>query len=235
MKRSIGIRFVYAVLTLIFAFSVIAVPTARAAQDPGSIVAVVLATNAETGEFSILIAALQAANPDILRRLGSERDYTVFAPTDAAFTALLTELGVTADQLLSDKAMLSRVLRYHIARGNLDAATVLGRERIRTLQGGWLFQDSGVLTDANGRTANIIQTDIQASNGIIHVIDNVVLPKGKPEPVTESIVEVALAANAETGEFSILIAALQAANPEILRKLSRPGDYTVFAPTDEIG
>jgi uncharacterized surface protein with fasciclin (FAS1) repeats len=139
---------------------------------------------------------------------------------------------VTAEQLLSDKPMLSRVLRYHIARGELEATEVLAKKRIRTLQGGWLFQDGGVLTDANGRTAKIVQTDIQASNGVIHVIDTVVLPKPKPVKVDGSIVDVALAANAETGEFSILIAALQAANPDIIKRLSYSGEYTVFAPTD---
>ena len=233
MKLNIGIRFVNALLIALFAFSAIAIPSARAADEPGTIVDVALAANAETGEFSILIAALQAANPDVIRRLSNpEKEYTVFAPTDAAFTALLAELGVTAEQLLSDKMMLSRVLRYHIARGELEAAEVLASDRIRTLQGGRLWQAGGVLTDANGRTANIIQTDIQASNGVIHVIDNVVLPRPKPTTVEGSIIDTALAVNAETGEFSILIAALQAANPEIMRKLSQTGEYTVFAPTD---
>jgi uncharacterized surface protein with fasciclin (FAS1) repeats len=232
MKNSIGIRFVYALLIAVFAFSAFAAPSAQAAQEPGTIVDVALAANAETGEFSILIAALQASNPDILKRLSSEKEYTVFAPTDAAFLALLDELGVTAEQLLSDKAMVSRVLRYHIARGELEASEVLAKKRIRTLQGGRLFQAGGVLTDANGRTANIIQTDIQASNGIIHVIDNVVLPKPKPAQVDGSIIDAALAVNAETGEFSILIAALKAANPGIMNRLSQTGEYTVFAPTD---
>ena len=232
MKKSIGIRFVYALLIAAFAFGAFAAPSAQAAQDPGTIVDVALAANAATGEFSILIAALQAANPDILKKLSSDREYTVFAPTDAAFTALLAELGVTAEQLLSDKLMLSRVLRYHIARGELEAAEVLASDRIRTLQGGRLWQAGGVLTDANGRTANIIQTDIQASNGVIHVIDNVVLPKPKPTNVEGSIVDVALQVNADTGEFSILIAALQAANPSIIKRLSQGGEYTVFAPTD---
>jgi uncharacterized surface protein with fasciclin (FAS1) repeats len=92
---------------------------------------------------------------------------------------LLDELGVTAEELLSNRPLVSRVLRYHILRGELDSTEVLAKERLRTLQGGWLRQDGGVLTDANGRTANIVQTDIQASNGIIHVIDNVVLPRMK--------------------------------------------------------
>lgn len=233
MKHSIGIRFVYALLIAVFAFGTFATPSAQAAQEPGTIVDVALAANAATGEFSILIAALQAANPDIIRRLSNpEKEYTVFAPTDAAFTALLAELGVTAEQLLSDKPMLSRVLRYHIARGELEAAEVLASDRIPTLQGGRLWQADGVLTDANGRTATIVQTDIQANNGVIHVIDNVVLPKPKPTNVEGSIVDVALQVNADTGEFSILIAALQAANPNIIKRLSQTGEYTVFAPTD---
>ena len=232
MKHSVGIRLIYALLIAVFSFSAVGTPSAQAAQGPATIVDVALAANAQTGEFSILIAALQAANPDILRKLSSDREYTVFAPTDAAFTALLAELGVTAEQLLSDKQMLSRVLRYHIARGELEAAEVLASDRIRTLQGGRLWQAGGVLTDATGRTANIIQTDIQASNGVIHVIDNVVLPKAKPTNVEGSIVDTALAVNAETGEFSILIAALQAAHPNIIKRLSQSGEYTVFAPTD---
>ncbi|HET6595956.1 MAG TPA: fasciclin domain-containing protein [Anaerolineales bacterium] len=232
MKNSIGIRFVYALLIAAFAFSAFATPTAQA-QETGTIVDVALAANAQTAEFSILIAALQAANPDVIRKLSNpQKEFTVFAPTDAAFTALLAELGVTAEELLSDKMMLSRILRYHIARGELEAAEVLASDRIRTVQGGRIWQASGVLTDANGRTSNIVQTDIQASNGVIHVIDNVLLPKPKPTKVDGSIVDAALQVNAETGEFSILIAALQAAHPDIIQRLDQTGAYTVFAPTD---
>jgi transforming growth factor-beta-induced protein len=224
-------KFMSVLLIAVFALGAFA-PAAQA-QDAGTIVDVALAANAETGEFSILVAALQAANPDVIRRLSNpEREFTVFAPTDAAFTALLAELGLTADQLLSDKPTLSRVLRYHIARGELEAAEVLASDRIRTIQGGRVWQSGGVLTDANGRTSTIVQTDIQASNGIIHVIDTVLLPKPKPTQVEGSIIDAALAVNAETGEFSILIAALQAANPNIMRRLSQAGEYTVFAPTD---
>jgi transforming growth factor-beta-induced protein len=232
MRKNTGTKLVYALLIAAFAWSALAVPAVQAAQETGNIIDVALAANSQTGEFSILIAALQAANPDILRQLSSEREFTVFAPTDAAFLALLEELGLTAEQLLSDRKLVSRVLRYHIAQGALDSTAVLARERIRTLQGGWLLQSAGVLTDANGRTANIVTPDIQASNGVIHVIDRVVLPKARPVEVEGSIVDVALAANAEAGEFSILIAALQAANPSIINRLSQTGEYTVFAPTD---
>lgn len=73
--------------------------------------------------------------------------------------------------------MLSRVLRYHIVRGAFEAAEVLERERLRTTQGGRIFRSGGILTDANGRTANIIAVDIPAANGIIHAIDQVLLPR----------------------------------------------------------
>jgi transforming growth factor-beta-induced protein len=78
--------------------------------------------------------------------------------------------------LLSNKALVTRVLLYHVARGNRDSQDVLASSRIRTLEGGFLYQSGGVLTDANGRTSNIIVVDIKASNGVIHVIDRVVLP-----------------------------------------------------------
>lgn len=153
------------------------VPAAQAkAPKSGTIVDVALAVNAQTGEFSILIAALQAADPAVLKTLSGRGQFTVFAPTDAAFVSLLNELGVTAEQLLSDKELVTKVLLYHVARGNRDSYEVLSSSRIRTLQGGFLFQNNGVLTDANGRTANIIAVDIMASNGVIHVIDRVVLP-----------------------------------------------------------
>jgi transforming growth factor-beta-induced protein len=181
MKDAGGMKFVYALVIAVLAFGAFAAPSAKAAPSGNTIIDVALAANAQTGEFSILIAALQAANPDIIRALSSDRKFTVFAPTDAAFLSLLDELGLTADQLLSQRALVSKVLRYHVLRGTRDSATILASERLRTFQGGLLFQDGGVLTDVNGRTATIIATDIQASNGVIHVIDRVVLPNLSPD------------------------------------------------------
>ena len=162
-------------LIAVFAFGSFA-PAAQAAPKGNTIVDVALAANQSSGEFSILIAALQAADPAVLRTLDGKGQFTVFAPTDAAFVALLGELGLTADQLLSNQALVTQVLLYHVARGNRNSDAILGSSRIRTLNGGFLFQSDGVLTDANGRTANIVATDIRASNGVIHVIDRVVLP-----------------------------------------------------------
>lgn len=166
----------FSILT-VFALAFGAAFAPRSAQaSSGTIVDVALAANAQTGEFSILIAALQAADPAVIKTLSGKGQFTVFAPTDAAFVSLLGELGLTAEQLLSNKALVTQVLLYHVARGNRDSADVLASSRIRTMNGGFLFQDGGVLTDANGRTSNIIAVDIMASNGVIHVIDRVVLP-----------------------------------------------------------
>jgi uncharacterized surface protein with fasciclin (FAS1) repeats len=176
MKTHSGSKFIYALLIAILAFGVFAASPAQAAPKGNTIVDIALAAKAESGEFSILIAALQAADPAVIRTLSGKGQFTVFAPTNAAFLSLLGELGVSADQLLSNKALVTQVLLYHVARGNRDSADVLSSSRIRTLEGGFLYQSGGVLTDANSRTSNIITVDIKASNGVIHVIDRVVLP-----------------------------------------------------------
>ena len=141
---------------------------------PGdTVVDVAIAINAETGEFSILIAAVLAADPAVLRTLSGNGQFTVFAPTDEAFAAL----GLDADNIGDlDQGFLTNVLLYHVVRGRRDSGQVLSYNRIRMLNGGFLLQDSGVLTDNLGRTANIIAVDVEAANGIIHVIDAVVLP-----------------------------------------------------------
>lgn len=231
MKDMTATKFVSALLIAIFALSAFTAPAVQAApkgNTGNSIVDIVLAENARTGEFSVLIAALQAADPGVLQGLSNPGNYTVFAPTDAAFTALLGELGLTADELLSNQNLVTDVLRYHVALRRLDSSRVLASSRIKMSFGGNLYQNAGVLTDENGRTANITAVDIMASNGIIHIIDRVVLPK-RPLP---SIVDIVLAENARSGEFSVLIAALQAADPGVLQALDNPGQYTVFAPTD---
>jgi uncharacterized surface protein with fasciclin (FAS1) repeats len=176
MNTRSSFKVVYALLIAIFAFGAFAAPSAYAAPKGDTIVDVALAYNAKYGEFSKLIAALQAADPAVIKTLSGNGQFTVFAPTDAAFDSLLQELNISEADLLSDQALLTQVLLYHVARGNRDSAEVLGSSRIRTLQGGFLFQSGGVLTDANGRTSNIIAVDFKASNGVIHVIDRVVLP-----------------------------------------------------------
>ncbi len=176
MKFSNSLKFVYGLLIAVLAFGAFAAPSAYAAPKGPTIIDVAKAVNAETGEFSILIAAINAADPAVAKTLSGNGQFTVFAPTDAAFVSLLGELGLTADQVLGNQALVTQVLLYHVARGNRDSAEVLSSSRIRTLEGGFLSQSGGVLTDANGRTASIVLPDVKASNGVIHVIDRVVLP-----------------------------------------------------------
>jgi uncharacterized surface protein with fasciclin (FAS1) repeats len=108
-----------------------------------------------------------------MNTLGGSGQFTVFAPTNAAFAAA----GITLEQVGSqDVAELTNILLYHVAHGRLDSSQVLGAQRIHTLNGGFIFQASGVLTDNQNRTANIIRRDIGAANGMIHVIDQVLFP-----------------------------------------------------------
>jgi uncharacterized surface protein with fasciclin (FAS1) repeats len=170
-------RLILSLTASALALGIVAGPVAAAApRTDGSIIDVARAVNAQTGEFSILIAAIEAADPSIERKLDSRGQYTVFAPTDAAFVSLLNELGLSAGEVLGNEALLNSVLTYHVARGERLSDAVLDSTRIRTLNGGFVRQGGGVLTDANGRSANIVAVDVDASNGVIHVIDRVILP-----------------------------------------------------------
>ena len=167
-----------AAAALAFAFSPLTAPTAtaKAPAAPPSIVDVAIAVNSSgpyAGQFDTLIAAVLAADPAVLKRLTSRGQSTVFAPVDAAFE----ELGLTPDNVSTvDPAALTSILLYHVVTGRRDSNDVLSSTQLRTLQGGFLQQSAGRLTDNRGREANIIVVDVPASNGIIHAIDRVVLP-----------------------------------------------------------
>jgi len=102
----------------------------------------------------------------------------VFAPTNAAFAALLTELGLTKQQLLANTTLLTGVLKYHVVPGRVLKADVPVGAAIATLETGKTFRVDSTLaiTDANARTSKIVATDVFTSNGLIHVIDKVILP-----------------------------------------------------------
>lgn len=172
--------------------------------------------------FSILAEAVVAA--DLADTLSGPGPFTVFAPTNAAFAALLTELGVSKDELLADKPLLTAVLQYHVLSGTVRKADVPLGKAISPLAGGIFKVDSVgselVITDGRNRNATIVLTDIPAANGVIHAIDTVILPADK------TIVETAIA----TPAFSILVDAVVAAG--LVDTLSGPGPFTVFAPTD---
>jgi uncharacterized surface protein with fasciclin (FAS1) repeats len=152
------------------------VGSAKAGPKGDTIVDVVIQANSSgpyAGMFDTLIAALQAADPSVLATLSGNGQFTVFGPTDDAFSNLGLDdsnIGTVPQNVLTD------ILLYHVARGRRDAADVTTSSQIRTLYREFLSVSGAQLTDTQGRTANIIVTDVEAANGLIHVIDEVVLP-----------------------------------------------------------
>jgi uncharacterized surface protein with fasciclin (FAS1) repeats len=123
-------------------------------------------------DFETLVAAVLAADPAVVKTLSAKGQRTVFAPTDDAFAAI----GLNPDNVGDlDQATLTSILLYHVAPGARDAEDVVSSSRIRTLNGAFLRVS---LSGGNAyvNDAQIVATDIYASNGIIHVIDAVLLP-----------------------------------------------------------
>jgi transforming growth factor-beta-induced protein len=176
-------------------------------------------TAVSAGSFKTLVAAVQAA--ELVDALKGEGPLTVFAPTDEAFAKLPKG---TVEALLKDKAKLQKILKYHVVAGRVMAADVVKLKAAKTLLGSSVRVDSG----ANGvaiNSAKVVKADITCSNGVIHVIDTVLLPPADND--AKDLVETAVAA----GSFKTLVAALQAA--ELVDALKGEGPLTVFAPTDE--
>lgn len=122
-----------------------------------------------TEGFSTLVTALKAA--DLVDTLSGEGPFTVLAPTDEAFAALPEG---ALEGLLADPAQLAAVLTVHVVAGKADAADVVSLTEVTTLQGKTLAIDTSEGVNIGG--AQVIQADVGASNGVIHVIDRVLLP-----------------------------------------------------------
>ena len=135
-------------------------------------------------DFSTLVSAVQAAG--LVETLNGAGPFTVFAPTNAAFEKIPAE---TLQGLLTpeQRDTLTAVLTYHVVAGRVDAATLIeqiqaggGSATVTTVQGGELtarvVEGGVVLTDAAGNESRVVQTDVAASNGVIHAIDTVVMP-----------------------------------------------------------
>jgi len=155
------------------ALSLAVIASPVAARQPGStIVKTAMTVNAQTGEFDELIAAVKKAG--LVDVLNGNRQFTVFAPTDAAFADLYKALGVDGvDQI--DNDLLRAVLLHHVAPGERFSGTVLASTRIRTLNHDFLtpsVKNGSPYIDG----AKILIPDVDASNGVIHVIDKVLVP-----------------------------------------------------------
>ena len=177
----------------------------------------IVATAVEAGSFQTLAAALQAA--DLVEALQGQGPFTVFAPTDEAFAKL--PAGTVEKLLLPEnKQQLVNVLTYHVVQGKVPAAAVVKLSGAKALNG----QQIDVKVE-NGKVsvdqAQVVATDIACDNGVIHVIDQVILPATDNIPATA----------VKAGTFKTLVAAAQAAG--LVEALSGEGPFTVFAPTDD--
>jgi uncharacterized surface protein with fasciclin (FAS1) repeats len=211
-------------LNWIRALALVAATSFLAACGGGDDTPATTLTVAQSDErFSILNEAVNAAG--LAGTLAGPGPLTVFAPTNDAFAALLAELGVSKDALLANKPLLTAVLTYHVLPARVERAQVPLGQPITSAQGGIFKIDAVgqnlVVTDGRNRTANITATDVQASNGVVHVIDKVILPADK------NIVQTAQA----LPQFSILVEAVVAA--DLAGALSGDGPFTVFAPTND--
>lgn len=174
-------------------------------------------TAVAAGSFKTLAAALTAA--DLVGTLKGKGPFTVFAPTDAAFAKLPKG---TVESLLEKKnrSTLTSILTYHVVAGAMPAKKVLTQNALTTVNG----QRAALTLDKVGASiagAKIVKTDIQCTNGVIHVIDAVMIPE------SNDIVEVA----AKAGTFKTLLAAAKAAG--LVDTLKGKGPLTVLAPNDE--
>ena len=169
--------------------------------------------------FTTLVAAVKAA--DLVDVLKSKGPFTVFAPTDDAFKKLPE--GTIANLLKPEnKDMLISILKYHVVSGKVLASDVVKLNSATTVEG----QDVSIKV-MNGSvflngSSKVLKTDIAASNGVIHVIDTVLMP-----PMKKNIVETAVSTNM----FNTLVAAVKAAG--LAETLMGDGPFTVLAPTDE--
>jgi uncharacterized surface protein with fasciclin (FAS1) repeats len=174
-------------------------------------------------ELSLFVEAVGAAGlTDTLKGSGP---FTVFAPNNDAFVALLGELGTTKDALFADKATLGAVLKYHVLDKLVPRAGISSGKAIEPLGGGFFkidkVGDAYNATDGRNRVSQVVATDSFALNGVLHVVNRVLLPANK------DIVQTAQ----DTPSLSILVAAVVAAG--LVDALKAPGPFTVFAPTND--
>jgi uncharacterized surface protein with fasciclin (FAS1) repeats len=194
------------------------------AQDEKDIVDVAV----ENGSFTILVAAVQQA--ELVDALKAEGPYTVFAPTDDAFAALLEETEMSAEDLLAAEN-LSDILLYHVVEGEFNAEAVIelvgdaDYVLVDTLAG-IPVKVSVDMGNVYINDAMVTLPDVEASNGVIHVVDSVIMPPSKT--ITDIVVE--SAGMEEGAELTVLLAAVSEA--ELAETLAGEGPFTVFAPTD---
>ncbi len=207
-----------------------AAPVPTATSEPTEAPQTIVDIAAADERFSTLVAAVQAAG--LVETLQGEGPFTVFAPTNDAFAKLPAG---TVDTLLmaENQQQLIDILTYHVVAGKVMAADVVALSEAETVQGSKVSirVDMGKVYSND---AEVVITDIEASNGVIHVIDAVILPEA---PVAAEASEMAASEQdivdiaAADERFSTLVAAVQAAG--LVDTLKGEGPFTVFAPTND--
>ncbi len=250
MKKRLSFVGLLAVFALVIAACSTTEETTTTTAAPEPVEATtVLDLAIEAGQFSTLVAAVEAAG--LGDTLAGEGPFTVLAPTDAAFDAAFDALGISAEELLADTDTLTQILTYHVLGQAADSQLVasLDGQEVATVQG------EPIMVSVDGGTisineAQVVSADLAADNGIVHVINGVLLPPSvagalggamddttttTEAPADPTIAEIVVEqASGDPAEFTILLAAVQAADPAVLDALSDPDqELTVFAPTDE--
>ncbi len=199
-----------------------------------------------TGDLSSLVAALakadESANNDLIATLADETGtFTVLAPTNDAFADLLARLDGfdSLDDFNSEQLqdLLASILTYHVVAGAAVASTDLSEgQEVTTFQGEILtvgLTGGVTFTDAAGEAATVTAADVETSNGIVHLIDKVLLPQSALDALSDvlllSITDLAIA----TPGLENLVAALVAADGDLPTVLAGDGPFTVFAPTND--
>ncbi|MCJ7779906.1 MAG: fasciclin domain-containing protein [Acidimicrobiia bacterium] len=251
----------FSILALLLAFAMVVAACSSESDDTTTTEPVmeeqsVLDLAIEAGQFSTLIAAIDAAG--LAETLEGEGPFTVLAPTDAAFEAAFEALGITAADLLADTETLTAILTYHVLPQAADS------QLVATLDGSSVPTVNGQSVDisvVDGQImineATVVSADLIADNGIVHVLDAVLLPPDIAEALGVAMAEdmeeettttteattttteamqptiaeivVELAAG-DPAEFTVLLAALETAG--LVDALNGEGPFTVFAPTD---
>jgi transforming growth factor-beta-induced protein len=180
----------------------------------------IVQTAVAAGQFTTLASLLQKAG--LVDTLATGGPFTVFAPTDAAFAKVPK---ATLDALAADPAKLKAVLLYHVVPGRVTAADVVKLTSAKTAEGRSLaikVVNGSVFVDG----AQVTTPDVGATNGVIHVIDSVLIPQEATATASKTIVQTAVAA----GSFKTLASLLKKAG--LVGTLQGKGPFTVFAPTD---
>ena len=193
-----------------------------------------------TNDLSSLVSALVQADAGLVELLQTDGPFTVFAPTNQAFNDLLVQLGDDYNSLddfdtADEKMLLAEILKYHVVAGVTALSTDLSDgQMIETVQGESISINlsGGVfIGDATDIDARVLTADVTTSNGVVHIINKILLPQAvldalNPQP---NIVELAIA----TDFLSILVDALVQADAGLVELLQTDGPFTVFAPTNQ--